>query len=385
MRDKKPSLPPPRLLPMSISALLLALACLLFTPLSAAACGGLFSADVYTEQSAERLIFAVDPGQVTLYEQIRYTGSPKEFAWVLPVPAVPHVDTAPASLFQDLDQQTAPTFSRSEAPGCNGGVGAAPPQSANSVNVYSGGTVGPYSYNVIGSSDPHALTQWLTGHHYKIPAESQTEMQPYIAAHMLFLAMRLQGTAGVQDMTPVKITYASHQPAITLPLRMATPMSNEPLQVLVWIFASGRYVPQNYQSLQLDYDQLNKTTYPDLVNQAVSKVNGHGFVTEDAQPTSNLFATTPEEAALKAHYSYLTRLYTSINPSQITLDPAFVAQSGLPNVSSEHAINNPASSQAPFCPPPLLTIGGVLLGGIVVIVLGITLVATLRKRKSRLS
>lgn len=382
MRDEKPFLRLPRVLHISIYALLLALVCMLLTPLSAAACGGLFSADAYTEQSAERLIFAVDPGQVTLYEQIRYTGSPDDFAWVLPVPAVPTVATAPASLFQDLDEQTAPLFSMAEAPSCGGGAGAAPPQRSSSVNVYSGGTVGPYSYNVIGSTNPQALTQWLTGHHYKIPAESQAEMQPYIAGHMLFLAMRLQGNAGVQDMTPVKITYASPQSTISIPLRMATPMGKEPLQVLVWIFASGRYVPQNYQSVQLDYNQLNSTNYPNLVNQAVSKVNGHGFVTEYAQPTSNLFANTPEEAALKQHYSYLTRLYTSINPSQITLDPAFVAQTGLPNVTAEHAVNNPASSQPLSCPPSTLVVGGALLGGILVIALGILLF--IRRRRTRL-
>ncbi|MFL5664309.1 MAG: hypothetical protein ACJ8BW_23635, partial [Ktedonobacteraceae bacterium] len=65
-----------RPLQISVYALLLALTCMFINPLSAAACGGLFTADSYTEQSAERLIFAVDPGQITLYEQIHYTGSP---------------------------------------------------------------------------------------------------------------------------------------------------------------------------------------------------------------------------------------------------------------------------------------------------------------------
>src|SRR5437879_5385277 len=136
-----------RPLQISVYALLLALACLFINSLSAAACGGLFTADSSTEQSAERLIFAVDPGQITLYEQIHYTGSPKDFAWVLPVPAVPKVDTASISLFQELDQQTAPRLYQPEAPRCNtsNGYGGAPPPSSRSVNVYSSGAVGPYS------------------------------------------------------------------------------------------------------------------------------------------------------------------------------------------------------------------------------------------------
>src|SRR6185312_5256667 len=201
-----------RPLRISLYALLLALACMFVSPLTAAACGGLFTADAYTEQSAERLLFAVDPGKVTLYEQIHYTGSPKDFAWVLPVPAVPTVDTTSISLFQELDQDTAPRFYETEAPSCGeSNMAGAPAPASGAVNVYSSGAVGPYGYNVIGSSDPQALTQWLTGHNYKIPAESQAEMQPYIAAHMLFLAMRLQGNASTQDMLPVKISYATHQ------------------------------------------------------------------------------------------------------------------------------------------------------------------------------
>src|SRR5919197_950124 len=75
----------PSPLRIGAGALLLALACMLLNPLSALACGGLFSKDMHTEQSGERLIYTVDPGKVTLYEQFTYTGAPKDFVWVLPV------------------------------------------------------------------------------------------------------------------------------------------------------------------------------------------------------------------------------------------------------------------------------------------------------------
>jgi hypothetical protein len=367
---------------LSISALLFAVLCMLLTPLSATACGGMFSADSYTEQSAERLIFALNPGRVTLYEQIHYTGSPKDFAWVLPVPAVPTVGITPIHLFQDLDRQTAPRFFTPSIPSCDfsGGTGAAAPsQRSGAVNVYGSGSVGPYNYNVIGSGNPQALVQWLTDHHYRIPAESQVEMLPYIAAHMFFLAMRLQGGAGIQDITPVRITYVTAGPAVTIPLRMATPMGKEPLGVQVWIFAQSRYVPQNYQTLQLDYNQLAATSYPVLVNQAVSKAGGHGFVVEYAQPTSNLAASGQELATLKQSSSYLTRLYTNISPAQINLDPSFVAQTGLPDISPVHEIAVSANSQTSCSPPPLAVVG-VLLDGGLVIGLGVVLFIVIRRQ-----
>lgn len=375
-----------RSLRISVYALLLALACMFINPLSAAACGGLFTADSSTEQSAERLIFAVDPGQVTLYEQIHYTGSPKDFAWVLPVPAVPKVETAFVSLFQELDQQTAPRFSMPEAPSCPGShtAGAPAPSNGGTVNVYSSGAVGPYSYDVIGSSDPQALTRWLTGHNYKIPAESRAEMQPYIAAHMLFLAMRLQSNTTTQDMLPVKITYPNSAQAITIPLRMATPMGKEHLGVLVWIFAKSRYVPQNYQSLQIKDSQLSggyDVNYQALVDQEVSKAHGHGFVTEYAQPTSTLYGRDPHLRTLEKSYNYLTRMYTSIAPAQIDLDPGFVAQTGLPDVGPGHEVSHPASSQLPSC-PAFAAIGGALLGGVLIVALGVILFIVIRRRRN---
>ena len=370
-----------------LSALLLALICMLLTPLSTMACGGMFTADAYTEQSAERLIFAVDPGQVTLYEQIHYTGTPKDFAWVLPLPAPPRVSTASVGMFNELSASTAPSFTRESSDCGSIGSGAIPPASTNSVNVVSSGIAGPYSYDVINSSNSLALLAWLTGHHYKIPAESVAEMQPYISAHMFFLAMRLRANAGVQDMKPVKVTYASTQPQITIPLRMATPMGKERLGVLIWIFGQSRYVPQNYQSLQISDAQFSAdpdpgADYKTLVDNAVDRVNGHGFITEYAQPTSNLYHQSDQELqTLKTHYSYLTRLYTEMKPAQITLDPGFVPRTGLSDVSAMHTLSSFTtcdSLAAVFLVCPII---GIVALAIIVIAL---IVLLRRKRKVHL-
>lgn len=348
-----------RLSRISLYALLLALTCMLITPLSASACGGLFAGanSSYTEQSAERMIYAVDPGQVTLYEQINYTGSPSDFAWVLPVPATPKVETAPISMFSELDSRTSPSFDTSQFDPhpClsmpNFGHGAAASTSGQgAVNVYSSGAVGPYSYDVIGSSDPQAVVQWLTAHHYQIPAESVAEMRPYIVAHMQFLAMRLHGNAGVQDMLPVKITYATSSSEISIPLRMATPMGKEPLSVLLWVFGRARYVPQNYQSVTFTNNDFNNVTDPATINnvytqkvsQAVSKARGHAFITEYAGPSTGLYFYDPvlQTLAQQGNHSFVTRMFARIAPEQINLDPIFVVNGTVP-VSNIHVVPNP--------------------------------------------
>ncbi|HJT59119.1 MAG TPA: DUF2330 domain-containing protein, partial [Ktedonobacteraceae bacterium] len=296
------------------------------------------------------------------------------FAWVLPVPAVPTVSTASINLFRDLDEQTVPRFFQSSPPPCGlaplggGGQLAGAPAPGGNVNVYGKGTAGPYAYDVIGTSNPNALALWLQTHHYHVPDQLPSLIQPYIQAHMLFLAMRLQPQAGIQDITPVKITFPTTSPQVVIPLRMATVATMPHMGLLVWIFGSGRFVPQNYQSIHISDQQLMNADYTSLLDKSVTQASGHAFITEYAQPTHNL--TTDSNSPLydlKQHYAYVTRLYTRISPEQMTLDPTFSAQKGLPNVSNIHEI--PASST---CDSFNLWLGSLgtaayLLGGIVII------------------
>ncbi len=61
---------------------LIACCSMLLMPFTALACGGFFSPDVSIDQNAERIIFTVNPGSITLYEQIHYSGTASDFAWL---------------------------------------------------------------------------------------------------------------------------------------------------------------------------------------------------------------------------------------------------------------------------------------------------------------
>ena len=361
------------------ASIIMAICSILLMPLAALACGGFFTPGTPLDQNIERIIFAVAPGSMTVYEQINYSGSASDFAWVLPVPSVPKLDTAPVNTFRNLDQQTVPRFIGPEPPQCGlpplglrPGSSGLPPRG---VNVYSSGTVGPYAYDVIGSSDPAALSKWLLGHHYHIPDQVQPAIQSYTQAHMLFLAMRLQPQAGVQDIQPVKVTFATTQPQVMIPLRMAASSAMPHMGILVWIFGSGRFVPQNYQALQIRKTQIALdpyagANYEQLVERAASQANGHGFITEYARPSSLLNTEgDPTLAGLQQRYSYVTRLYTRISPEQMTVDPVFAAQSGLPNVSNVYDLSKEPAPTT--CDPFNLFLGSawplIYLVGILVI------------------
>src|SRR5215217_4065588 len=104
-----------RRLVMPLAALVLVF---LVTPLPVGACGGFFCTTIPVDQAAERIIFTMDEGSITTYVQINYTGNPEDFAWVLPMPSVPKVDTATSTMFRDLDRLTQPVYIAPRPPAC---------------------------------------------------------------------------------------------------------------------------------------------------------------------------------------------------------------------------------------------------------------------------
>ena len=80
----------------------------------AEACVGLFCSSINpipVDQSAERILFEVNSdGEVTVSVEIKYSGNPDDFSWILPVPETPTLGVIPAETLQLLDAASAPTF-----------------------------------------------------------------------------------------------------------------------------------------------------------------------------------------------------------------------------------------------------------------------------------
>src|SRR5580698_6651163 len=72
------------------------------------ACGGCFHPPTEnpTVVTDHRMIFAVSPKATTLYDQMRYDGSPSSFAWVLPIADKVTVGLSSDELFEVLDAMT---------------------------------------------------------------------------------------------------------------------------------------------------------------------------------------------------------------------------------------------------------------------------------------
>jgi Uncharacterized protein conserved in bacteria (DUF2330) len=222
------------------------------------ACGGCFhppnqSGTVVTDH---RMIFSISQVQTTLYDEIKYSGSPKDFAWVLPVHGEVTVGLSSDVVFSVLEQQTqtnivAPTLSCPVSscpcgPGSaslgggffgGGGAGGGFGGFGGGVTVVSQQTIGPYATVQLKSTDPNALNAWLKANGYDIPADVQPIIAAYVTEGFDFLALKLAPGLGVQAMRPVRVTAPGA--GLSLPLRMVAAGTGATVGITLWVIADG--------------------------------------------------------------------------------------------------------------------------------------------------
>ena len=228
----------------------------------AGACGGCFHPPMEnpTVVTDHRMIFAVSQQQTTLYDQMRYQGSPSSFAWVLPIAGKVTVGLSSDELFGVLDSMTsvrvlAPDDACFVPPECvrafppEAVAAAAPGGGGGGVTVMASEVVGPYETVQLRADDPKALATWLSAHKYQVPPDSQAIIDQYLKEGSAFLAMKLVPGATVKAMRPVRVT--SPGGALTLPLRMVAAGAGATLGVTLWVVSQGRYEPQNFPSFTI--------------------------------------------------------------------------------------------------------------------------------------
>ncbi len=263
------------------------------------ACGGCFSPpSERTVVTDHRMALSVSPQQTILWDQIRYSGDPKEFAWVLPVREGAHVEVANDEWFAALDSTTQPTIQGPAVSGQGFGCGlagcgsqstsamGADSTNGGGVQVVSESVVGPYETVTLRSSDPSALTKWLQGHSYDIPDAIAPVIAAYVDEKFDFIALRLLPTCGERAMRPVRVVTSGADP--TLPLRMVAAGVGAQVGITLYVVSEGRYQPQNFPSAEIDDADLkwdrsqNKSTYETVSQGLMAQANGHTWITEYA-------------------------------------------------------------------------------------------------------
>lgn len=294
----------------------------------ARACGGCFHGEPtpqkpLTESSVvsdHRMVFALAPQQTVLWDQIRYSGNPSEFAWVLPVRPGTTVELSHDEWIGSLDATTQPKIIQPQtAPlgGFSGGFGgndygggsgcgcgsmstaSAYSDSANAgsaadsgaslpppVQVISQEVVGPYETVIVRSDKPKALESWLRDHGYAIPDSIMPIIEAYTKEKLDFVALRLRPGQGVGAMQPVRIVSPGADPA--LPLRMVAAGIGAKVGLTLYVLSEGRYRPQNFPEGRIDETKLvwdtaqSRSNYKELSAAVMSGSGDRTWLTEFA-------------------------------------------------------------------------------------------------------
>ncbi|MGH7439071.1 MAG: DUF2330 domain-containing protein, partial [Polyangiaceae bacterium] len=267
----------------------------------AAACGGCFTppSQSVSDITDERMLLSVSPVQSTLYDQIQYSGSPSNFAWVLPIHGTVSVGLSADVLFDSVDTLTktqiyppqltcpSPTCFGGSSSGASSGGGFGLAAGANApVQVLVSQNVGPYATVQLHSTDGSALNDWLAANGYNIPAASQPILSAYVAEGFDFLAMKLLPNQGVKSMRPVRVTTPGA--SLSLPLRMASIGTGAITGITIWVVGDGRYEPQNFPFFHIEDSQLvwdfgtSSSNYTTVRTQQEAKLKNAGWEIESS-------------------------------------------------------------------------------------------------------
>jgi hypothetical protein len=309
-----------------------ALPILLALPAPALACGAFFcSRGVPMDQSAERIVFAMDEGTVETHVQISYQGEATRFAWIVPVPGVPDVGLSSGALFDAIDRWSRPRFTlrferegdcedvadtggglgggsngATNGGGSNGGGGGGP----TPVDVLAAGTTGPYDWTVVAAKDETSLRAWLadpdgdpsTLDAYDVPPGTSERLAAYLAEGSHFIAFRLAPDATTGDIAPVKLSWPGDH--ATVPLVLTGLAATPDLRLQVHVLGDHRAVPLNYLHVRIDEAAIDwlggGSNYPDVVTRAADEAGGHAFATDAFRRVPDDLIDAPSEAEMRA-------------------------------------------------------------------------------------
>jgi hypothetical protein len=272
------------------------------------------------------MAFSISPAQTVLWDQIRYSGRPSDFAWVLPVRPGARIELSHDAWMASLEATTqtvinapmpvcsypAPAYEASDRGGggcgCFGGdsasetpvpfapgAGAEVDASASGpppVEVVSQDVVGPYDAVTVRSSQGDALGAWLRANGYDVAPSIQPVVDAFTGEGFDFIALKLRPGQGVQAMQPVRVVTEGADP--TLPLRMVAAGVGARVGIELYVLSEGRYHPQNFPDATIDFSSLvwnpyqNISNYSVLAQAALDANGGTGWITEAAYPV-NLF------------------------------------------------------------------------------------------------
>lgn len=298
---------------------------------------------------ATQVVLMRDGTRTVLSMQNDYKGPPEGFAMVVPVPVVlqkENVKTLPRDVFDRVDRLSAPrlveyweqdpcpsegiglgnigTLGHGAGTGAGFGSGSGRLGGAQVVKIEAQFEVGEYEILILSAKDSGGLDGWLREKGYKIPANAEPALRPYVQAGSKFFVAKVNVTKvkfedGRASLSPLRFYYDSEK--FELPVRLGMLNSSGTQDLVVQVLApQKRYVVANYPSVtiptNLDVADAARGNFPAfyaaLLDRTLEKTPG-AIVTEYVWPSSSCDPCPGNVSGLSA--SDLATLGADVLPS----------------------------------------------------------------------
>jgi hypothetical protein len=204
-------------------------------------------------------------GEEQLTLAVRFSGSASEFAWLVPTPSTPRVESASVQLIYDLSLLTT-LRNKQSTDGRAGGFGGGGSGRPEPIEVLDRKAIGPLETTILKAHDEKALMDWLDKNGYEVAPTVEAVLHDYILRGWTFTAMRVNtgGGSGPKpapataaqsaetrdgSIQPVRLTFRTNSPVY--PLRISSINGGES-QIVLYIITLR---PVSTAGLKLGYRQ----------------------------------------------------------------------------------------------------------------------------------
>jgi hypothetical protein len=197
--------------------------------------------DVAIEEFGQVAIIRHQDGVEQLAVASSFRSEATDFAWILPLPAEPVVDSFNLTLLYELQQFCRPLYRSGSGFGCAG----ADYQSGRlgdslGVEQLGQGVIGPYAYQLLRATEPETLAGYLRNQGYELPTNAASVFSHYTEKNwQYFVVTRLLDSVGVEYDRSVGIRLTFATDSAVYPLYISR-LSSEYSGVVLYVLADHR-------------------------------------------------------------------------------------------------------------------------------------------------
>ena len=231
-------------------------------------------ADTRLFNQASKVVLVRNDDKTVITMANDFKGDPKEFALVVPVPAVlekGQIRVGDRALVERLDAYTAPRLVEYfdpdpcampravEAPSSGRLLSARKDLAFDrarslGVTIEAQYTVGEYDILILSARESTGLESWLRDNGYRLPAGVSPVLGSYLKQGMKFFVARVnlkeQAKLGFTYLRPLQMAFES--PKFMLPIRLGTVNADGPQELFVFALTrKGRVETTNYRTVRL--------------------------------------------------------------------------------------------------------------------------------------